>query len=168
MRLLTLEPNRAFPMETIPNEVDDLRFCVLDNSDPKNPDYFYVPLIFLESFNSPALVLNIGGHIVKMPVDWQILIGEPEFGDLEVVALTGVNDRGFKAFALNPLTSFRPEFFTIEVVDIYQDVRWYFPKLRPGQMLAVPLDENVDKPLCAFFVKDISRASEIVSYAQAW
>ena len=38
----------------------DLRFAVLDNSDPANPDFFYIPLIFLESFNAPAAVLEIG------------------------------------------------------------------------------------------------------------
>ena len=95
MRILTLD-NRSFEMNEIPDEVEDLRFCVLDNSDPKEPDYFYIPLIFLESFNSPALVLKIGNSIIKMPVDWQILIGEPDLGDLEVVPLTSINDRGFK------------------------------------------------------------------------
>ena len=72
MRILTLD-NRSFEMNEIPSEVEDLRFCVLDNSDPKEPDYFYIPLIFLESFNSPALVLKIGEDIIKMPVDWQLL-----------------------------------------------------------------------------------------------
>lgn len=155
-------------MSDIPDEVDDVRFCVLDNSDPKNPDYFYIPLIFLESFNSPALVLRIGNWTVKMPVDWQILIGEPDCGDLEVVPLTNVNDRGFSAFCFNPLTSFRPEFAKIEIIDIYQDVKWYFPKLKPGQMLAVPVECNVDKPFCVFFVKEISRVSEVVDYSKCW
>ena len=58
MRILTLE-DKSFEMNELPDEVDDLRFAVLDNSDPRNPDYFYIPLIFLESFNSPALVLDI-------------------------------------------------------------------------------------------------------------
>jgi hypothetical protein len=154
-------------MNEIPDEVEDLRFAILDNSDPKNPDYFFIPLIFLESFNSPALVLNIGGNIVKMPVDWQILIGEPDIGDLEVIPLTSINDRGFSIFAFNPLSSFKPEFFNIEIVDIYQDVKWYFPKLKPGQMLAVPINSD-DAPLCAYFVKDISRQSEIVDYSKIW
>jgi hypothetical protein len=35
-------------------------------------------------------------------------------------------------------------------------------------MLAVPLKENTEKPLCAFFVKDISRQSEVVDYSKAW
>jgi len=166
MRLLTLE-NTSYELNDIPEEVNDIRFCVLDNSDPKDPDYFWIPLIFLESFNSPALVLNIGGHIIKMPMDWQMLIGEPDLGDLEVVPLTSINDRGFSVFAFNPLSSFRPEFFPVEVIDIYQDVKWYFPKLKPGQMLAVPITEG-EHPLCAYFVKDISRQSEVVDYGKIW
>ena len=166
MRILTLE-NTAFEMNEIPDEVDDLRFCVFDNSDPKDPDYFFIPLIFLESFNSPALVLRIGPHTVKMPVDWQILIGEPDLGDLEVVPLTSINDRGFSVFTFNPRSSFRPEFHPIEIIDIYQDVKWYFPKLKPGQMLAVPLN-NGSEPVCAYFIKDVSRQSEVVDYSKVW
>ena len=166
MHILTLE-NTAFEMNEIPDEVDDMRFSILDNSDPKNPDYFFIPLIFLESFNSPALVLNIGGNTIKMPVDWQILIGEPDFGDLEVVPLTSINDRGFSAYTFNPLTSFKPVFEQIEIVDIFQDVKWYFPKLKPGQMLSVPIN-NDEKPMCAYFVKAISRQSEVVDYSKIW
>jgi len=154
-------------MNAIPDDVGDLRFSVLDNSDPKDPDYFFIPLIFMESFNSPALVLKIGNNIIKMPVDWQVLIGEPDLGDLEVVPLTSINDRGFSVFTFNPISSYRPQFDPIEIVDIYQDVKWYFPKLKPGQMLAVPLSEN-DKSMCAFFVKDISRQSEVVDYNKVW
>ena len=58
MRILTLD-NTAFDMNKLPEEVDDLRFAILDNSNPATPDYFFIPLIFLESFNSPALVLDI-------------------------------------------------------------------------------------------------------------
>lgn len=166
MRILTLD-NTSYSMDAIPEEIDELRFCVLDNSDPKDPDYFYIPLIFLESFNSPALVLKIGDSTIRMPVDWQILIGEKDFGDLEVVPLTSINDRGFSAFAFNPLGSFKPEFFPVEIADIYQDVKWYFPKLKPGQMLAVPLTEG-ENPLCAYFIKDISRQSEVVDYSKVW
>jgi hypothetical protein len=167
MRILTLD-DVAYELNEIPNEVDDMRFAVLDNSDPRSPDYFYIPLIFLESFNSPALVLRIGESVIKMPVDWQVLIGEAEQGDLEVVPLTSINDRGFSTFLFNPLSDYRPKFEPIEIVDIYQDVKWYFPKLRPGQLLAVPLETNTKKPSCAYFVKDISRQSEIVDYGKCW
>jgi hypothetical protein len=166
MMILTLD-NQSFDLNEIPDQVDDLRFCILDNSNHKEPDYFFIPLIFLESFNSPALVLEIGDCRITMPVDWQILIGEADQGDLEVVPLTAVNDRGFNAFVFNPLSSFRPEFHKIEVVDIYQDVRWYMPKLKPGQLLAVPLT-NKSKPECVYFVRDISKQSEIINYSKIW
>jgi hypothetical protein len=113
------------------------------------------------------LVLKIGEHTIRMPVDWQILIGEKDFGDLEVVPLTSINDRGFSAFAFNPLGSFRPDFYPVEIVDIYQDVKWYFPKLKTGQLLAIPLTEG-ENPMCAYFIKDISRQSEVINYSKVW
>ena len=100
MRILTLE-NTAFEMNELPDEVDDLRFAILDNSDPNNPDYFFIPLIFLESFNSPAMVLQVGNSTIRLPIDWKILIGEKEVGDLEMLNLSSLNDRGFDAFLFN-------------------------------------------------------------------
>ena len=97
MKILTLE-NRAYDLNTLPEEVDDMQFAIFDNSDPSSPDHHFIPLIFLESFNAPALVLNIGNTTVKMPMDWQILIGEPDLGDLEVLPLTSINDREFNVF----------------------------------------------------------------------
>lgn len=166
MRILTLE-NTVYELDVLPEEIDDLRFAIFDNSDPTNPDHIYIPLIFLETFNSPALVLRIGDSTMKMPIDWQVLIGEPEVGDLEMLPLTSINDRGFKTFQFNPHTSFTPTYMDIEIVDVYQDVTWYVPKLKNGQMLAVPV-ESKDNPRCVYFVKDISRNCEIVDYNKAW
>jgi len=166
MRILTLD-NTVYELDTLPEEVEDMRFAIFDNSDPGNPDYHYIPLIFLESFTAPALVLRVGESSIKMPMDWQILIGEPDLGDLEMLPLTSINDRGFKAFEFNPLTSFRPSFLDIEILDVYHNVTWYAPKLRNGQMLAVPISDD-DRPECVYFVKDISRNCEVVNYQKAW
>jgi hypothetical protein len=166
MRILTLE-NDCYNLEVMPEEIDDLRFAILDNSTPANVDYHFIPLIFLESFNSPALVLRIGEKVIKMPIDWQVLIGEQEHGDLETLPLSSLNDRGFNAFQFNPLTSFSPSFLPIEIVDIYPDVTWYAPRLRNGQFLCVPI-EDTPKPRCIYFVKEISRNCEIVDYSQVF
>jgi hypothetical protein len=154
-------------MNNLPNEIeDDIRFSVLDNSDPKNPDFFFVPLIFIESFNAPAMVLEINGHEITMPIDWSIAVGDSDCGnDLEVLPLTSINDRGFESFLFNPLSSFKHEFGTIKVVNFYNDVKWYFPKMRNGQLLSVPITTGPE-PLCAFFVKEISRQSELIDYTQ--
>ena len=167
MKILTLD-NETYKLEKIPEFVDEkLRFAVLDNADPTNPDYFYIPLIFLESFNSPAAVLQIGQYKISMPLDWKMVIGEAEQGELHVMPITSLNDRGFDAFLFNPLTGGMPEFKQIDIVDIYTEVKWYFPKIKSGQLLAVPLTDGKN-PQCAYFVKDISRQCEALDYGQCW
>ena len=166
MQILTLD-NRPYELDSLPDEIDDLRFSIFDNSDPKDPDYFFIPLIFLESFTSPALVLRIGDRTVKMPMDWQILIGEPDLGDLESLPLTSLNDRGFKVFVFNPLSSYSPTYLDIEIIDVYNEVTWYSPKLKNGQFLCVPIDVT-DKPRCVYFIRDVSRNCEVVDYNKAW
>jgi hypothetical protein len=48
MQILTLE-NSTYLLNKIPDHVDEeMRFSVLDNTDPQNPDFFFVPLIYLE------------------------------------------------------------------------------------------------------------------------
>ena len=162
MRILTLE-DKSFRLDDLPDQIeDDIRFAVLDNSDPKEPDFFFVPLIFLESFSAPAMVLEINGHEITMPVDWHIAVGDSESGcDLEILPLTSINDRGFEAFLFNPLSGYKMEFGTINIVNFYTDVKWYFPKVKNGQFLTVPIT-NGPKPQCAFFVKDISRQCEVI------
>jgi len=167
MQILTLD-NRAFYLNDLPKEIeDDMRFCVLDNSDNQNPDYFFIPLIFLESFTGPAAVLQVGPNEITMPLDWSTIVGDPEGPEMEVLPLTSLNDRGFKTYCFNPLSSFKPEFLDIDIIDIYQDVKWYFPKIRSGQLLCTPLHQG-EKPMCSYFVKEVSRQSEIVDYTKCW
>ena len=149
MRILTLD-NQTYHLDKVPDEIEeDIRFSVLDNSDPKSPDFFFVPLIFLESFSAPAMVLDIGGNEITMPLDWCIAVGDSESGnDLEVL----------------PLTSYTTSFTEVKIVNFYNDVKWYFPKMKNGQLLSVPIKDGTD-PKCAFFVKDISRQSETIDYA---
>jgi len=166
MNILTLE-NEALNLNTLPDQIEeDIRFSVLDNSDKENPDFFYIPLIFLESFSSPGVVLQIGEHEVQMPIDWHVAVGCSDSGnDLEVLPLTSLGDRGFEAFLFNPLTSFKAEFMDIKVTNYYNDVKWFFPKVRQGQLLSVPLTSG-ENPLCAFFIKDITRQTELIQYGE--
>jgi hypothetical protein len=166
MRLLTLE-NKTFDLNDIPEEIEeDVRFSVLDNSNPIDPDFYLMPLIFLESFNSPAILLKIGPYQVQMPLDWCMVVGDRECGlDPEVLPLTSINERGFDAFIYNPIGGFRMEYYPIEILNIFQDVRWYFPKMKNGHLLTVPLTEE-ENPPCAFFVKEVSRQSEIIQLSK--
>ena len=168
MHILSLE-NKAFSLTNLPDELeDDIRFAILDNSDPKEPDFFFIPLIFLESFSAPAMVMEINGNEIMMPVDWSIAVGDSSTGnDIEILPLTSINDRGFESFLFNPLTSFKTDFGKIEITNFYNDVKWYFPKLKQGQILAIPLELG-EKPRCIYAAKEINRQNEIVDISKAW
>ena len=59
MKILTLE-NKCFLLNNLPEELtDDVRFAVLDNSNPKEPVFFFIPLIFLESWDKMTLPIGL-------------------------------------------------------------------------------------------------------------
>jgi hypothetical protein len=165
-RILTVD-NESYDLDFVPEEVEDIRYCVLDYSDKNNADYIFVPLVFLESFNSPAAVLKIGNYTTTVPLDWSLIVCDPSVGDPEVLPITSLNDRGFKAFVFNPITGFLPTFAEVEIVNIYQEVKWYFPKLKFGHILTVPVEEK-NNPQCAFFVKETSKIPDVLSTEDLW
>ena len=61
MKILTTH-NISYNLNKVPELVDDLQYCVLDTTNKKNIDFFFIPLIFLESFNAPSMVLEVGEH----------------------------------------------------------------------------------------------------------
>jgi hypothetical protein len=160
MYILTPE-NRSLNIELIPDKVDDdIRYSVLDLTNTKFYDFYFLPLVYLESFNAPSVVLQIGEHYIKMPCleppnDWKILIGEPELGMLEAVSLEDINSRDFMAFTFNPISSFRPAYAPIRIVDTFPDLKWFMPTLPTNYILTVPL-ENGEKPRCVYFVNGVT------------
>jgi hypothetical protein len=166
MKLLTID-NTIFELDRIPDELDeDFRFSILDNSSPKDPDFFFIPLLYLETFSSPAIVLQIGNHEVMMPIDWYIAVGCSESGsDVEILPLSSINDRGFEAFLFNPVSGSRFEFKPIRVVNFYTEVKWHLPKTKNGQLLSIPITTPAS-PLCAFFTKGITKQCETIDYSK--
>ena len=151
MKILTSD-NQSLNVNHLPDQGVDLNFCVLDYSDNKNIDYYWHPLVFLESFVSPSVDLQIGPYQCQMPLDWHLVIGDPEIGDLEIVSLLYLMDKDFQAFCFNAFG---------DVLTELADVKWFCPKLKTANILAAPLQDGRD-PACAFFVKDLSKIPEIL------
>lgn len=159
IKILTVE-NKPYELDTVPEEIDDIRYCVLDATSKEDIDFYFLPLIFLESFHAPAICLEIGENQIVVPMDWSMLICDTEFSAVEVIPLTSLNNRGFNAVCMNPMlnSSFKSE--EIFITNIYQDIKWYFPKLRNGHMLAIPLEDK-QNPRCVFFVKEANKICDI-------
>ena len=146
-------------MDVLPDQVDDLRYCVLDYSNQNEVDFFFIPLIFLDVFPRPAAALQIGPYRLQMPLDWAVVIGDRNLGHIEIIELRHLNDRDFDVFALNPIRGYAPEFHEITIENVFPDVTWNVPKLKYGHLLAVPLHGGVNPP-CAYFVRDVNRLPE--------
>jgi hypothetical protein len=166
MRILTNE-NTTYELDEIPELVDDLRYGVLDYNNPGNIDYYFIPLIFLESFYSPAAVLQIGKYTLNVPLDWSIVICDPMIGDPEVISIMGLNDRGFKTVALNPISGFTLEYHDVQVTNVFTDVKWHAPKLKFGHILCVPLSDKPESP-CVLLVKESNKIPEVLSINDIW
>ena len=155
MKILTVD-NDPLDMDLLPDVIDDIRFCVLDYSNDQVIDYYFPPLIFLETFSAAPADLQIGPYRLQLPLDWSILIGDKHQGDIEHIRLMDLNDRDFSVFAFNPVKGYMPNFYDIMIRDIYPEKKWFLPKLKFGNILAVPLS-NKSNPECVFIVRDINK-----------
>lgn len=155
MRIL-LPENKTFDMVDLPDQVDDLRYCVLDYSNQQDVDFYFIPLIFLDAFPRPAADLQIGPYRIQMPLDWSVVIADKDFGHMEIIELKDLRDRPFEAFILNPITGYMPRFGEITHLNNFPDVMWHAPKLKYGHLLVVPLEQG-ENPPCALFVRDVHR-----------
>lgn len=177
MRLLT-ENNTPFLMNNIPMDDINLYYNVLDYNDPKNIDYYFVPLIYIETFTAPAAELKIGDYTLMMPLDWNILVGDKHLGEMEIVNIVHLNHGNFEVFCFNPVTGYRPEFLNVKITNIFQEMKWFFPQLKSGSFLTVPLMDRAatknietyngkhisvtDLP-CAYFIKELNKNTETIN-----
>lgn len=158
MRILTPD-NTTFTMEEIPNYNADLMYGVMDYSNKDDVDYYFLPLIFLDSYPRAGANLRIGDHNVVVPLDWSLVIIDRESAIVETMEIKSINDREFDALCVNPISGFTPSFLPITVTDIYQEINWFTPKLKNGHFLVVPLEET-DEPLCALFIKEFKKVPD--------
>lgn len=159
MKILTVE-NKPYELDTVPDIIDDVRYCVLDATDKEEIDFYFLPLIFLESFHAPAICLKIGEYKINVPMDWSVLICDEEFSAIEVFPLASLTNKGYNVVCLNPLSNSNFKSEEVYITNIYQDVKWFFPKLRNGHLLAIPIEDKPN-PRCVFFVKEANKICDL-------
>lgn len=78
--------------------------------------------------------------------------------------LTQLNDRGFHSITFNPLEHMVPLPYEVTISNIYADVKWYFPKLKNGNVLTMPLQVGITPP-CSLFVKEGNKVPDPLDMA---
>ena len=164
MYILTPE-NESFDTARIPTSTSDLYYCVLDYSDPEFVDYQFIPLVFIEDFPKASADLQIGDYRIQVPLHWCILLGDMDFEDIEIMPLTSLHARDFCVFTFNPCKGYMPTFMPIEMINVYNEVRWCVPNVKPEYMLAVPLTGG-ENPPCAFFVEPKNKIPDVLDIKQ--
>jgi len=75
--------------------------------------------------------------------------------------LTSLNDRGFHTMVYNPLRHMVPKPHEVNIINVYSEVKWFFPKLKTGNILVVPVEDG-DRPNCILLVKDTAKLPDII------
>lgn len=160
MKILTPD-NRSCDTVTIPDQDCELHYCVLDYSNLNDIDYQFLPMVFIEDFAKAAVELKIGESIIQVPLEWSVLIGDTEYGEIELLPIQEFHGRDFSAFVFNPISGYMPQYFPIEITNIYQEVRWTVPTLKPNQLLAVGLNTGTN-PNCVYFASKKTKFPEMI------
>ena len=72
-----------------------------------------------------------------------------------------LNDRGFEAFTYNPFSGYTHDFKEVKIINVFQEVKWFFPKLKNGHILTAPLTAG-DKPNCVYFAKELNQIPDVI------
>lgn len=145
--------------------MEDVSFWVLEYTGNDNTDYFVKPLLFLETFSDIRLEIRVGPYSFHMPKDWSILCVDAELGTAEMIQpkMPAFNEKDFTAYALNPLTGFKPDYYPVEVISPLPETKWVFPKLKFGQMLCVPLTQDTNPPCIYITHQKNNKVPEIIN-----
>lgn len=167
MNILTVEKD-IIDLAEIDDEVPETQFTVVDlGSDAKNydgADIIFPRLVYVEDYSGPAIECNIMGHVVILPLAWNIFIGEEAISEVELIPITALNARDFSAIVTNPVDGFRHYFETVKVKTVYTDYDWVLPKIKNGQALAVPIDpSDTQNPLCLYITHSTSKIPTVSS-----
>ena len=170
---ILLSGNESRNLDVVPDEVDDMNFCVLDFSaaqtNPDDVDFYFRPLRVVEEFSATAAVIRIGRHRMKAPLNWHILIACPDTFEIQLMELTELhafsfsNDENFhmNAFVINPLSGQHPDNNAkIIIEEVYKDVRWRTPAMDPKCAMAVPLKDGKSPP-CAFLSRKAVKLDDL-------
>lgn len=166
MNILTVE-KKILDLTTLDSIEYDTRFTVIDFGSDANkysePDIIFPKLLYVEDYTGPALECMIDNHVFVLPLAWFIFIGDEDISEIEALPLTSLNARNFSVITTNPIDGSRHHYKEIKILNVYPDYDWVLPKIKNGQCIAVPYNNDSDNPMCVYITHSTSKIPNILS-----
>ncbi len=136
--LIFNEDNDAIILDSIQGPTPPEYMYVLDLT---MMDYTLAPLLILEEVICPTISLTIRGFNFELPANWNILVTDEETLQLDVVEVSELAGKEFRAMVYGMNMSI-VELGKITVNDYFPDFRNIGPSLSKYQMLCHPISPN--------------------------
>lgn len=146
MQILT-EPTAALELDQEPDKLRKLYMCIFDYADAKNRDFRFINIRQFLSYHFPTASLLVDGkyHYV-LPLNWNILTGEPEEGECVLTTLDMLLHRQMYTPLVNPFYASKGRMVTVEITKVNPiNVEHFVPKLPSKSVLMLPIgNRNTD------------------------
>ncbi len=130
------ENNDAIMLDNIQGPVLSQYMYVLDLN---MMDFTLSPLLVFEEVICPTIVLKIKGFDFELPANWNILISDEETYQLDVVEISELAGKEFKALVYG-MNMINVALETIQVIDYISNHQNVGPSLNKYQMLCHPIN----------------------------
>lgn len=96
--LISNEDSRPVAINSIDEPIDTDYFWILDLADQ---DFKLSKLIMLEEFSTPTLTINVKGHAIELPAEWNILVYSTDTASVDMVQVSDLTKSHFSLFLLD-------------------------------------------------------------------
>lgn len=157
MKILTVE-EKQIDLSEIGDSIPVTHYAVVDLGSDMNTlgaaDITFPKLLYITDQTSHAVVCDIEGVEVTLPLSWNLFIGDEDSAEVEALPITELNARNFQVILTNPASGFRHRFADIRIKTVLIEYEWTMPRLKNGQALAVPINSKNE---CLYITSSLSK-----------
>lgn len=136
--LIFNEYNETVILDDLCSPITSEFFWVLDLA---NLDFGLAPLSILEETTSPTITIAVGMTTIEVPANWNILILDDHAGDIDIIPVSWIGHKSFKAFSYGPEVKI-PTPVSLRLVDYKVKSTTIAPAMNKHQMLCHPITPN--------------------------
>lgn len=163
MNILTLE-GKQLNLNNIDDVIPITQYTIVDLGSDLNHnneiDIIFPRLMFIAEQTGAAVLCDIGGSEIILPLSWNLFVGDEDSAEVELVPISEINARSFYALMTNPINGFRHKFEEVRIKRVLIDYDWVVPKLKNGQALPIPINAKNE---CIFITPSTSKIPQICS-----